>query len=116
MKFYLLFLLLLNPTLAKTISLKRLVPNKYLTVEIVLSKGLRVSSNCQKSCLALIHSKQRSLKLKKNSIGLKGHPASEICHKVGGKNIILYDDLKNQYDYCFFTKDQSYINSWDLVK
>lgn len=72
---------------------------------------LRVSSSCQKECLALkdYSSKAQSFKWK------MGNPASEFCLHVGGTDQILSYPNLDQDSVCLFS-DGSYIISWDLYR
>lgn len=90
---------------------------KYMTVKMIDYKGRLVSDNCQKKskmdCLAL---NPKATKKEKNSnVPLLGHPASDYCTQLNGKNRILFDIKNDQYDFCLF-EDGSMTESWGLYK
>lgn len=71
----------------------------------------RVSSHCQKECLAL---KDYSLKIK-DFQRRGGNPASEFCQHIGGNDLIASHPNLDQDSICLF-RDGSYILSWDLYR
>lgn len=41
------------------------------------------------------------------------HPAAQFCEARGGKNLIVLDHKKDEYNFCRF-KDKSMVNSWAM--
>lgn len=41
------------------------------------------------------------------------HPAAQFCEARGGKNLIVLDSKKDEYNFCRF-KDNSMVNSWAM--
>ena len=64
--------------------------------------------NCQAFDVAKI--KVKDLALKK---GAGTHPASLHCSRMMGENLIAYDHLNSEYDYCRFP-DDSLVSSWSM--
>ena len=85
------------------------------------SKGTRlVSYNCtqEHNCeiLAAIRSKSGLIDV---DITTVGNPGFNICYKIGGKPKIVEFQLNNQWvklDWCFFERDQSFINTGYLFR
>lgn len=74
-------------------------------------KEWRVSSSCQKECLALKDYTSSFKDFERK----KGNPASEFCNHVGGTDNIVSHPNLDQDSICLFS-DGSYILSWDLFR
>ena len=83
-------------------------------VELIKIDGIYFSKNCEEKTCEAFKSLSKKVDFKIQS-KIRRHPASLTCFNLGGKNILLRDEKKNEWDFCIF-KDQSMINSWALHK
>lgn len=84
------------------------------SIQIIESEKIHMNQECKDNevnCIGMI--KQRiSIMKKPAKKALKGNPASELCHSIGGSSKIYYDKEHNEYDYC---KIKHYeLSSWDI--
>lgn len=78
-------------------------------------QDIDVNEICFKSsekCLKRISEKP---KVEVKSTLTAGNPASLYCQSIGGKNLILEDKKRNEYDFCEFTEGYV-VNSWHIYK
>jgi hypothetical protein len=77
---------------------------------------IHMNKRCfQNSEICLSQIKQKISLLNKNEKDeklLKGNPASDLCKKIKGYNVILYDMENNQHDYCEI--NTNLIDAWDM--
>lgn len=78
---------------------------------LITYQKMKVSSSCQKKCLALEDYSSKFQGFKSGS----GNPASEFCNLIGGEDLIVSHPNLDQDSLCLF-KDKSYILSWDLFR
>ena len=77
---------------------------------------IHIDQKCESQfdqCINLIKKKISLYKTEqKNEKIFLGHPASELCHSIGGNSLIYFDKDNNEYDYCNVAG--YFINSWDI--
>lgn len=93
---------------------------KEIKIEFRKMNGIEVNEQCfkNKSCKALEALSAKIVETKSsnaNVVGKKliGDPASQLCLEHMGKNIILNDGDRKEYDFCEFG-DGSIFNSWQF--
>ncbi len=86
----------------------------YKKFKVFESEGLRFSTDCKTKkmkCKAVEASAKQIDKIQNPTPRIS--PASQLCSIVEGKNLIAFNQKKEEYNFCQF-EDGSFVNSWSL--
>jgi putative hemolysin len=104
-----------SPPAVKENEITVFIEDKYKIFQIKKENEVVFTKDCldkKKTCLAY-QATEKAIPLPGPKAPGLGMPAADYCDAKGGRNLIAFDNKRDEVNYCFF-KDGTAVGSWSM--